>query len=78
MKTIHQQISDTVTSLGVAKNETDLQAHFSADLGLDSLDMAYLLILWEAEFEIDIPDSALYQFIKVGDVVQYIHTKLYK
>lgn len=77
METIYGRISEIIVSLGVTRNELDLKARFSADLGLDSLDMAELITLWEAEFKIDIPDSDIYHFTKVGDVVQYIHTKLH-
>ena len=76
MKTIYQRVSDIVISIGITEREIDLKANFSSDLGLDSLDMAELITLWEAEFEIVIPDSALYHFVKVGDVVEYVQNKL--
>ncbi len=76
MKTIYQRVAEMIISLGVTEREVNLKAYFSSDLGLDSLDMAHLITLWEAEFEIDIPDSALYRFVRVGDVVEYVQTKL--
>jgi acyl carrier protein len=77
MKTIYQRVAEIVISIGITEREVDLKASFSSDLGLDSLDMAEMITLLEDEFEIDIPDSALYHFIRVGDVVEYVQTKLY-
>jgi acyl carrier protein len=76
MKTIYQRVSEIIMSIGVTEREIDLKAVFSTDLGLDSLDMAELITLCEEEFEIDIPDSAVYHFLRIGDVVQYIQTQL--
>jgi acyl carrier protein len=76
MKTIYQRVSEVVQSVGVIEKEINLKAIFSTDLGLDSLDLAELITLLEDEFEIKIPDSALYHFVRVGDVVQYLQTKL--
>lgn len=77
MKTIYQRVSDIVMSIGVTEKEINLEAIFSKDLGMDSLDIAELITLCEEEFNIEIPDSALYHFIRMGDVVQYIQDKLY-
>lgn len=77
MKTIYQRVSDIVISIGVTEREISLKAILSTDLGLDSLDMAELITLCEEEFKIDIPDSAVYHFIRIGDVVQYIQNKLH-
>jgi acyl carrier protein len=76
MKTIYQRVAETVISIGITEREIHLKACFSSDLGLDSIDMAELITLWEAEFEIHIPDSALYRFVRVGDVVEYVQAKL--
>ncbi|MBR2315852.1 MAG: acyl carrier protein [Clostridia bacterium] len=45
------------------------------DLGLDSLDMASLACEVEDEFEIEIPDDAIYSVITVGDVIKFIETE---
>lgn len=42
------------------------------DLGLDSLDMASLACEVEDEFEIEIPDDAIYSVITAGDVIKFI------
>ncbi len=77
MKTIYQKVSKIIISIGVSEREINLKAVLSTDLGLDSLDMAELITLCEDEFDIDIPDSAVYHFIRMGDVVHYIQDKLY-
>jgi acyl carrier protein len=77
MKTVYQRVSEIVMSIGVTEREIYPTAVFSTDLGLDSLDMAELITLCEEEFKIDIPDSAVYHFIRVEDVVRYIQDKLH-
>jgi acyl carrier protein len=77
MKTIYQRVSEIIISIGVTEREITPKAVFSTDLGLDSLYMAHLITLCEEEFDINIPDSAVYQFIRIADVVQYIHDTLY-
>jgi acyl carrier protein len=77
MKTIYQRVSDIIMSIGVTESEINLKAIFTTDLGLDSLDMAELITLCEEEFGIDIPDPAVYHFIRINDVVQYIQTRIH-
>ena len=42
------------------------------DLGLSSLDLINLVVIFEQEFDIEIPDRHIMQFVTVGDVVDYL------
>ena len=42
------------------------------DLGLNSLDVVNLAVMFEQEFDIDIPDRHIMKFVTVGDVVEYL------
>lgn len=48
--------------------ETTLQG----DLGLNSLDVVNIVVEFEDEFDIEIPDRLIKNFVKVGDVVEYL------
>jgi acyl carrier protein len=45
------------------------------DLGLSSLDVINLTILFEQEFDIEIPDRHIMQFITVGDIAAYLQKR---
>ena len=61
-----------VTELGVDENQVTNEASFMEDLGADSLDTVELVMAFEEEFGIDIPDSDAEQMRTVGDSVRYI------
>jgi len=44
------------------------------DLGLSSLDVVNLVVMFEQEFGVDIPDRQIMKFGTVGDVVEYLTT----
>lgn len=52
------------------------QARFVEDLGADSLDVVELVMRFEEEFEIEIPDEDAEKITTVGDAVTYIDKKL--
>ena len=54
-----------------AENVTD-NASFIEDLGADSLDTVELVMAFEEEFGIEIPDDAAESIVTVGDAVKYI------
>ena len=51
------------------------QARFVEDLGADSLDVVELVMRFEEEFEIEIPDEDAEKISTVGDAVNYIEKK---
>ena len=57
-------------------DEVTDNASFIDDLGADSLDVVDLVIGFEDEFEISIPDEDAEKITKVGDAVAYIDSKL--
>ncbi len=51
------------------------QARFVEDLGADSLDVVELVMRFEEEFEIEIPDEDAEKIVTVGDAATYIEKK---
>lgn len=66
----------TVEELGVKEEEVLEAASFTEDLGADSLDVVELVMAFEDEFSIDIPDEEVGEIKTVGDAVKYITKKL--
>jgi len=65
----------TVTQLSVKEEEVVETAMFQEDLGADSLDVVELVMAFEEEFEIDIPDDDVTSLKSVKDAVDYIDKK---
>ncbi len=61
-----------VEQLGVDADEVAGDASFTDDLGADSLDIVELVMAFEEEFGIEIPDEAAEKIGTVQDAVQYI------
>ncbi|HNW70201.1 MAG TPA: acyl carrier protein [Bacteroidales bacterium] len=61
-----------VDKLGVDENEVTPEASFTNDLGADSLDTVELIMEFEKEFNIAIPDEEAEKIGTVGDAVKYI------
>ncbi len=75
-----EDISSKVTAiivdkLGVDESEVTPTASFTNDLGADSLDTVELIMEFEKEFDINIPDDAAEKISTVGDAVAYIREK---
>ena len=64
-----------VEHLGVEPEKVTEQASFIDDLGADSLDTVELVMAFEEEFGIEIPDDAAEKIITVKDAVDYINQK---
>jgi acyl carrier protein len=62
--------------LGVAKDKINEDSSFVDDLGADSLDQVELVMAFEEEFGIEIPDDAAEKITKVSDAVKYIKENL--
>lgn len=61
-----------VDKLGVEESEVTLEASFTNDLGADSLDTVELIMEFEKEFNIAIPDDQAEKISTVGQAVEYI------
>ena len=61
-----------VDKLGVEESEVTPEASFTNDLGADSLDTVELIMEFEKEFGISIPDDQAEKIATVGDAVSYI------
>ena len=61
-----------VEQLGVEDNEVTSEASITEDLGADSLDQVELVMAFETEFGIDIPDEEAEKIKTVGDAVKRI------
>ena len=65
-----------VDKLGVDEKEVTPQASFTNDLGADSLDTVELIMEFEKEFNIAIPDDQAEKISTVGDAISYIDANL--
>tara|TARA_B100001175_G_scaffold247807_1_gene214553 strand:- start:512 stop:745 length:234 start_codon:yes stop_codon:yes gene_type:complete len=63
-----------VDKLGSEPSKVTLEAKFIDDLGADSLDTVELIMQFEEEFEIEIPDEDAEKITSVGQAVDYINT----
>lgn len=61
-----------VEQLGVEADQVKLESNFIDDLGADSLDTVELIMAFEEEFGVDIPDTEAEKIKTVKDVVDYI------
>ena len=61
-----------VEHLGVEEGKVSEEASFIDDLGADSLDTVELVMAFEEEFSIEIPDDAAEKIQTVGDAVKFI------
>jgi acyl carrier protein len=64
-----------INELGVEPEKVSLEASFVEDLGADSLDTVELVMAFEEEFGIEIPDEDAEQLQTVGDAVRYLKEK---
>ena len=60
--------------LQVEEDKITLEAELSNDLGINSIELAELVMRCEETFSIDIDDNDIHNFVTVGDVVNYLET----
>ena len=71
--TTFDKVKDVIVDkLGVEENAIKSEAHFVNDLGADSLDTVELIMEFEEEFGIEIPDDDAEKITTVGSAVEYI------
>ncbi|MFO0907245.1 MAG: acyl carrier protein [Isosphaeraceae bacterium] len=70
---VEERVIDIVSDqMGVAKDQVTRETSFVNDLGADSLDTVELVMEFEEEFDITIPDEAAEKIQTVGQAIQYI------
>ena len=65
-----------IDKLGVEDEKITMKAKFIDDLGADSLDTVELIMQFEEEFNIEIPDTEAEGLLSVGQAVDYITNKV--
>jgi acyl carrier protein len=65
-----------VDKLGVDEKEVTPEANFTTDLGADSLDTVELIMEFEKEFNITIPDDQAESITTVGQAINYINNNI--
>ena len=75
-KPVDQKVKDIIVEqLSVNAEQVTPEARFIEDLGADSLDIVELVMAFEEEFGIEVPDGDAEKLLTVGDVVKYIEDK---
>ena len=63
-----------VEELQIDAEDITLEAELSGDLGINSIELADLVMLCEDKFNIEIEDGDLHKLVTVGDVVEYLES----
>ncbi len=63
-----------VDELQIDEEDITLSSSLSGDLGINSIQLADLIMICEEQFEIEIDDDNIRGFVTVGDVVKYLGT----
>ncbi|MGH7298923.1 MAG: acyl carrier protein [Candidatus Rokuibacteriota bacterium] len=72
-KPVEERVKEIIVEqLGVEEDEVLPAAKFIEDLGADSLDTVELVMAFEEEFDLEIPDEDAEKIATVGDAVSYI------
>jgi acyl carrier protein len=70
---IEAKIKDIIVEqLSVSADQVKPEAKFIEDLGADSLDTVELVMAFEEEFGIEVPDEEAEKLQSVGDVIEYV------
>ena len=76
MSNVEEKVKDIIAEeLGVEREKLTPEASFMEDLGADTLDTVELVLAFEKEFDIDIPDEEAEKLRTVGDALKYLHEK---
>jgi acyl carrier protein len=77
MSDMVEKVKDIIAEeLGVEREKLTDEASFMEDLGADSLDTVELVMAFEKEFDIDIPDEEAEKLRTVGDALKYLEEKV--
>lgn len=76
MSSISEKVTQIIVDkLGVDVSEVTAEASFMNDLGADSLDTVELIMEFEKEFDISIPDDKAEGIQTVGDAISYVESQ---
>ncbi len=64
-----------VKELQIDPDAITLDAELSADLGINSIELANLVMICEEKFDLTIDDDDIHKFVTVGDVVEYLESR---
>ncbi len=74
---LEEKVKDIIVDkLGVDPEKVKPEAHFIDDLGADSLDTVELVMAFEDEFDVEIPDEDAQQITTVGSAIEYLSKKI--
>jgi acyl carrier protein len=77
MGELETKVKDIIAEeLGVEREKLTSEASFMEDLGADSLDTVELVMAFEKEFDLDIPDEEAEKLRTVGDALNYLHQRM--
>lgn len=75
-KSIEDRVKDIIVDqLGVNADQVTPEAKFVEDLGADSLDTVELVMAFEEEFDVEVPDEEAEKLQSVQDVISYISSQ---
>ncbi|GAB4247802.1 MAG: acyl carrier protein [Candidatus Methylacidiphilales bacterium] len=75
-KSIEERVKQIIIeNLSVNAEQVTPDAKFIEDLGADSLDVVELVMAFEEQFDVEVPDEDAEKLLTVGDVVKYIEDK---
>lgn len=75
-KSIEEKVKDIIVEqLSVNAEQVTPEAKFIEDLGADSLDVVELVMAFEEQFSVEVPDEDAEKLQTVGDVIKYIEEK---
>ena len=73
MSNVEEKVKDIIVEeLGVEREKLTNEASFMEDLGADSLDTVELVMAFEEEFNVEIPDDAAETIVTVGDAIKFL------
>ena len=64
-----------VEELQLDADEIKMDSELTNDLGINSIELADLILLCEDKFDLEIADDDIQQFVTIGDVVNYLESK---
>ena len=64
-----------VEELSVNPDDVTLNAELIGDLGINSLELADLVLLCEEKFDLEISDDDIHKFVTIGDIVRYLEAQ---
>lgn len=79
MSEVKQKVVEIIVNkLSVEESKVTENAHFINDLGADSLDTVELIMEFEKQFNVEIPDEDAKDIATVGDAINFVEKKLGK